>query len=229
MVNVLANVVAQEEFELSKPNRRVTSELLLVQYPGSQRDLILFRDAMRLNGAPIAGHEERVLDLFAKPSDRLSEQVRRITLDAEAYVPSMFNPIRVLEFLQTDFQSRFELTVSDAGPGWPREVKAVTLVEVGRPTLLRAGAFRDIDVPTRGTAWIEEGTGRIHQTELQIGRGKSLPTMVTKFELDQGLQVIVPVEMRTENPAGHATYSNFRRFEVATNSDVQTPPSQPAK
>jgi len=181
-----------------------------------------------VNGAPIAGREERLLDLFVQPTDRLREQARRIMRAAEAYVPSMFNPMFVLGFLQTDFQSRFELTVNDAGPGWPREVKAVTLVEVGRPTLLRAGAFRDIDVPTRGTAWIEEGTGRIHQTELQIGRGKSLPTMVTKFKLDEGLQVIVPVEMRTENPEGHATYSNFRRFEVAATSDVQPLPP-PAK
>jgi hypothetical protein len=223
VVNGLANVVAQEEFELSKPNRRVTSELLLVQYPGSQRDLILYRDAMQLNGAPIAGHEERTLDLFAKPSDRLREQVRRIMDAAEAYVPSMFNPILVLSFLQTDFQSRLDLTVNDAGPGWAREVKAVTFVEVGRPTLLRAGAFRDIDVPTRGTAWIEEGTGRILQTELQIGRGKSLPTMVTKFKLDEGLQVTVPVEMRTQNPDGMAIYTNFRRFGVETDTRIPTP------
>jgi VWFA-related protein len=229
VVNGLANVVALEEFELSKPNRRVTSDLLLVRYPGSQRDLISYRDALKVNGAPIAGREERLLDLFVKPTDRLREQARRIMLGSEAYVPSMFNPIFVLGFLQTDFQSRFDLTVNDAGPEWRREVKAVTFVEVGRPTLLRTGAFGDIDAPTRGTAWIEEGTGRVLQTELQIGRGGSLPTMVTKFRLDERLQVMMPVEMRTENPDGHATYGNFRRFEVATNSDVQTPPSQPAK
>ena len=225
VVNGLANVVAQEEFELSKPNRRVTSDLLLVRYPGSERDLMLHRDAMRLNGTPIAGREERLLDLFAKPSDRLREQVRRIMLGAEAYVPSMFNPILVLGFLQTDYQSRFELTLNDAGPGWPREVKAVTFVEVGRPTLLRAGAFRDIDVPTRGTAWIEEGTGRVLQTELQIGQGGSLPTMVTRFKLDEELQVTVPVEMRTQNPDGVATYTNFRRFGVETDTTIPTPPA----
>ena len=225
VVNGLANVVAQEEFELSRPNRRVTSDLLLVRYPGSQRDLILHRDAMRLNGAPIAGREERLLDLFAKPSDRLREQARRIMLGADAYVPSMFNPIFVLGFLQTDFQSRFELTVNDAGPGWPREVKAVTFVEVGRPTMLRLGEFDGIDVPSRGTAWIEEGTGRILQTELQIGRGKSLPTIVTKFKLDEHLQVTVPVEMRTQNPDGIATYTNFRRFGVETDTKIPTPPT----
>jgi hypothetical protein len=130
----------------------------------------------------------------------------------------------VLGFLQSDFQSRFDLTVADAGSEWPAEVKAVTFVETGRPTLLRTGTFGDIDVPTRGTAWIEQGTGRILQTELQIGRGKSLPTMITKFKLDERLQVMVPVEMRTQNPDGLATYSNFRRFEVAT--DTALDPAQ---
>jgi hypothetical protein len=51
--------------------------------------------------------------------------------------------------------------------------------------------------------------------------------MVTKFKLDDRLQVMVPVDMRTENPDGHATYSNFRRFEVATDAAVETP--APAK
>jgi VWFA-related protein len=225
MVNGLANLVAQEEFTLSKPDRRVRSDLLLVRYPGTQRDLLSYRDAVQLNGAPIAGREERLLDLFAQPTDHLREQARRIMRAAEAYVPSMFNPMFVLGFLQTDFQSRFELTVNDAGPGWPREVKAVTFVEVGRPTMLRLGVFEDIDVPTRGTAWIEEGTGRVLQTELQIGRGKSLPTMVTKFKLDERLQVTVPVEMRTQNPDGVATYTNFRRFGVDTETKIPTPPT----
>jgi hypothetical protein len=225
VVNGLANIVAQEEFELTKPNRRVTSDLLLVRYPGTQRDLLSYRDAVKLNGTPIAGREERLLDLFVKPTDRLREQARRIMLGAEAYVPTMFNPVFVLGFLQTDFQSRFDLTVNDAGPDWPREVKAVTFVEVGRPTLLRIGPFGDIDAPTQGTAWIEEGTGRVLQTELQIGRGRSLPTMVTRFRLDDRLQVTVPVEMRTQNPDGLATYTNFRRFGVETETKIPAPPN----
>src|SRR4029079_1451502 len=80
VVNGLANAVAQEEFELSKPKRRVTSDLLLVRYPGSQRDLISYRDAVQLNGAPIAGREDRLLALFSKPTNLLREQARRIML-----------------------------------------------------------------------------------------------------------------------------------------------------
>ena len=223
LVNGLANVVGQEEFTLSKPDRRVTSELLLVRYPGSRRDLIPYRDVVQVDAKPVPGREGRLLELFVKPTDRLREQARQIMLSADQFVPSVFNPMFVIGFLQSDFQSRFELTVNDAGPDWPREVKAVTFVEIGRPTLLRTGPFGDVDVPTRGTAWIEVGTGRILQTELQVGRGRSLPTMVTKFKLDERLQVTVPVEMRTENPDGVAIYSNFRRFDVSTDTVIPVP------
>ncbi len=227
VVDGLANIVAQEEFVLSKPDRRVTADLLLVRYPGTRRDLIPYRDVSHLDGKVVEGREQRLVDLFLKPTDALRQQARQIMASADAYVPSVFNPMFVLGCLQSDFQSRFELTVSDAGSDWPREVKAVTFLEVGRPTLLRTGPFGDIDVPTRGTAWIEEATGRILQTELQVGRGRGIPSMVTKFRLDDRLQVTVPVEMKTENPDGVATYTNFRRFGVDTDAAIPTPPIPP--
>lgn len=220
VVRGLANLVAQEDFSLSKPDRRVTSDLLLVQYPGTVRDLILYRDVTSVNGKTPPGREQRLLDLFLKPPDDLRARARQIMLDADAFVPAAFNPVFVLAFLQSDFQSRFDLTVADAGSAWRPEVKAVTFVETGRPTLLRAGPLSDLDIPTRGTAWIEQGTGRILRTELQIGRGRSMPTMVTTFRLDERLQVMVPVEMRTENPDGLATYSNFRHWGVSTDTAI---------
>ena len=218
-------MVAQEDFTLSKPDRRVTSDLLLVRYPGTRRDLIPYRDVSQLNGQVVAGREQRLLDLFVTPTERLRERAKLIQQSADAYVPSAFNPMFVIGFLQSDFQQRFELTVNDAGPDWARGVKAVTFVETGRPTLLRTGTFGDIDVPTRGTAWIEESTGRILQTELEAGRGRSAPKMITKFSLDDRLQITVPVEMRTENPDGLAVYSNFRRFGVQTDTEIPLKPA----
>jgi len=49
--------------------------------------------------------------------------------------------------------------------------------------------------------------------------------MVTKFRLDDKLQVTVPVEMRTENPDGLAVYSNFRRFGVQTDTEIPLKPA----
>jgi hypothetical protein len=226
VVNGLANIVGQEAFTLSKPDRRVTSDLLLVRYPGSQRDLLAYRDVIQLNGKPVPGREQRLVDLFITPPGGLRERAQQIMADSDAHVPSVFNPMFALAFLQSAYQSQFELTVNDAGSAWPREVKAVTFVEVRRPTVLRRGPLDNIDVPTRGTAWIEEGTGRVLQTELEVGTGRSAPSMVTKFQLDERLQVTVPVEMRTRNPDGVAIYSNFRRFGVDTDSRLKKPPTQ---
>jgi VWFA-related protein len=224
VVGSLANVVGQEEFTLSDPDRRVRSEFLLVRYPGSMQDLLPFRDVTHVDGMAVGGRDEHLVDLFLKPADVIRDRVRQITLAAETHVPSTLNPIFALAFLQGDFQSRFTFTVSDAGAAWPREVRAVAFVETARPTLLRAGPFGDLDVPTRGTAWVEDATGRILQTELQMGQGRSAPRVVTRFTVDPRLQIMVPVSMRSENPSGTATYSNFRRFTVQT--DSATPVSQ---
>jgi hypothetical protein len=220
VVASLSNIVAREEFVLTGPDRRVTSDFLLVRYPGSVRDLLTFRDVAALNGTALSDRQERLSDLFLQPMSTIRDRVRQISIAAEQHVPPILNPIYVLAFLQGDFQSRFELTVSDAGTEWPREVKEVAFVETARPTLLRAGPFGDQDVPASGRAWIEVATGRILQTELQVRIERSPTTVVTKFRLDDRLQIMVPEQMRTENPAGIATYSNFRRFNVQTDAAV---------
>jgi hypothetical protein len=219
----LSNIVGQEDFVLKGPDRQVRSEFLLVRYPGSDRDLLSFRDVTQVNGVPVPGREANLTEIFEKPTGLVRDRVRQITLAAEKHVPPYLNPIFVLAFLQADFQGRYELTVTDAGAEWPSQVKAVTFVERARPTLLRAGPLGDQDVPTRGTAWIEEGTGRLLQSELQIGTGRSAVKALTKFKVDEGLQIMVPDTMRTENPSGLATYSNFKRTGVNTQFAVPDP------
>ena len=220
VVASLSNVVAQEEFVLERPDRKVISDFLLVRYPGSERDFLTYRDVTLVNGKPLPGREQRLVDLFLKPPAGLRERAREITSASQEHVPPSLNPIFVLAFLQADYQRRFELTTSEAGPEWPAGVKAVAFAETARPTLLRAGPFGDFDVPTRGTAWIETRTGRILQTELEIGTEKSRPRTITRFAIDPRLQIVVPQQMRTENPTGVATYSNFRRFRVDTDTAI---------
>jgi hypothetical protein len=44
--------------------------------------------------------------------------------------------------------------------------------------------------------------------------------MTTRFRLDDRLQVMVPEMMRTENPSAVVTYTNFRRFNVETETSI---------
>jgi hypothetical protein len=212
-VQGLANVVGQEDFDLRKP---VRSDFLLVRYPGSDQDLLAYRDVYQVDGAALPGREGRLADLFIKPFDDIRDRARQIVSDGEEHVPALLNPLYALSFLQGHYQSRFRITVADAKAPWPDGVKVVTFVEAVRPTLLRWGSFGDFDLPSRGKAWIEEATGRVFQTELEIGTGRDRPIVSTTFKLDERLQVMVPAEMRTKNPSGVAVYSNFRRFDVST-------------
>ena len=220
-VHGLSNVVGREDLMLSSPVRHVTSDFLLVRHPASPNDLLTYRDVTHVNNVAIADRQERLSDLFLKPIGLVRDRVRQITQASEQHVPSILNPIFVLAFLQADFQSRFELTVNDAGAEWPAAVKAVTFVEMARPTILRGGLQGELDVPARGTAWLEPGTGRVLQTELLVPNGRSTTMVVTKFVLDRRLQIMVPEEMRTKNPTGVATYSNFRRFTVQTDTAIR--------
>ena len=69
---------------------------------------------------------------------------------------------------------------------------------------------------------------RFRRAAAKVGRGpvKFTPadpettTVVTRFRLDERLQIMVPELMRTQNPAGVATYRHYRRFAVSTESEV---------
>jgi len=103
-------------------------------------------------------------------------------------------------------------------------------LEVGRilaagavpTTILRAGMMREFDVLTRGSAWVEESTGRVLQTELQIRHADGVTTIKTTFKMDDRLQVMVPASMQTTKPEGRATYSNFRRFIVEIDEAIES-------
>ena len=223
-ISGFTNVVAQEDFELRRPKKNVRSDVLLVRYPGTKRDLLVFRDVTSLNGIATGAREDRLMDLFLRPAEDSFRRANEISSAAQEHVPSVFNPLFVIGFFQADFQSRFKLTIKNAGGDWPAGVKAVGFQETGTPTLLRTGLLGNYDAPSRGTVWAEESTGRILETELQVKEGRTVTTLRTKFKLDDRLQVVVPGEMRTKNPDGVATYSNFRTFQVQTDDSIALPP-----
>ena len=221
LISSLAQIVAQEEFSLEDPSRRVTSDFLLVPYPGSPQDLLSFRDVIRVNGKDLPNREARLEQLFVQPWSAVIERARQIREASEAHVPSVFNPIYVLAFLQPGTHSRFQIVVKDADDAWPANVREVTLFEIVRPTLIRGGRRGTDDAPVEATVWIEEGTGRVLRGDMRIGTGRSAITTSTTFRTDARLQIAVPAEMRTRNPDGEATYSNLRRFSVQTDEVIE--------
>jgi hypothetical protein len=225
-VDDLANVVAQEDFVFREgPQKTVRSDLLLVQYPGSQQSLMTFRDVAQVNGADLPSRKEHLSDLFERSFFNARARAASIAASSAPYVPPVLNPLFGIAFLQEEYQARFRLSEQDAGDEWPDTVKAITFVETRKPTLLRSGRDGDVNAPSRGTAWVESQTGRVLRTEIQVQGGKSQATITkitTIFARNERLGVMAPTEMRTERPGGVATYSNFRHFDVKTDERLKS-------
>jgi hypothetical protein len=221
-----SNVVAQEEFEFRRPRKSVRSEFLLVNYPGVEDELLTFRDVTHVDGKPLDGRQERLAGLFLEPTFETIRRAQDINLNAGEHVPPVLNPLMAVCFFQTRYLPRFRLTVNKAGREWPEGVVAVGFLETVKPTLLRTGKVSDPDAPTRGTIWVDEQTGRVLETELQVRNEGRVVTMRTRFHRDDRLQVMVPGEMQTKSPDALAVYSNFRRFTVRTDETLTKSPDQ---
>jgi hypothetical protein len=217
--NALANVVGQEDFQ--SRDKKVMSDVLLVRYPGSNIDLLVYRDVVSVNGGLLPNRPQHLLDLFQADFDSAVGRANQISTDSGQHVPPILNPLFGIAFLQPHYQSRFKMDERNADSQWPRHTKLLTFIETTKPTLLRSGLMRDIDVPTRGTAWVEEETGRVLQTEVLIRHPDGVTTIKTTFTMDPRLQLMVPASMQAQKPDGRAAYSNFRRFIIQVDEAVK--------
>ena len=223
-VNQLSYLVADEQLQFREDSKKVTSDFLLVRDPATPKELLTFRDIRTVNGTPVESKQDRLLEILQSPVDNAIDRAKRLSATSRDTVPSMFNPLFAIAFLQTDYLSRFKVDERDAPVReWPRNTKMLEFAETAKPTLFRTGEFNDIDVPTKGTAWVERDTGRVLQTRLLIRAGSRVTTLTTTFAFDETQQMFVPTRMTTEKPDAWATYTNYRRFRVSVQENLQTP------
>lgn len=232
-VSVLTNVVAEERYEQEtlspRDNRVLTAEFLLVRLPGEALWQVL-RDVADVDGKPVANREERVMKLLTEPAssswarawDLAAAGARHNLVD----VGTLDNPILALAFLQDYYVDRFRFTVAGIDRSVGPTARVVRFVEYQTPTIIKGNA--NADIPSRGLYWIDERTGSVLKTELQLGASRSPIRITTSFGADDALDINVPTEMRIRYPRtrmgeyrGKATYGRFRRFQVRTSEALQ--------
>ena len=213
-VNQLSLLLADEQLQF-RDGKKITSEFMLLRDPSLPRELLAVRDIRVVNGVPVQGGRERLIEILQRPLDNAVDRIKQIAAASGEDIPATFNPLFGIAFLQADYIPRFKVDERDAPVReWPRNTKMLVFVETAKPTIFRSGTFNDQDVPTRGTAWVERDSGRVLQTELQIRVGSKVTTVTTAFGLDQAQQMFVPTRMTTLKPDAWATYTNYRRFRV---------------
>ena len=221
--------------ELGRDQRRVLkSDYLLVHLENG--GWMPFRDVYEVDGRKERNRQDRVLNLFLKPSPTSFEQASRIMAESTRHnlgsVQRTINiPTLAVLFAQPDLASRFgyDREADDIVDGRPAWVLAYR--EVARPTLIKTSKAQDL--PLTGRLWIDPATGVILKTHLVAADADVRAIVTVTFREDKALALWVPARMEeTYSSKGSAelacvaTYGNYRRFNVATDEQLKKPPPE---
>jgi hypothetical protein len=228
-----SNVVAEETYqqEIPSPRRKrlLKSDLMLVKFPGAEGWLI-FRDTFEVDGKSVRSEPERLTKLFVEPPENALRRAREITSASAKFnlanIGTINNPMMVLALMQEENHPRFRFTSGNIEKSLGPDVRVLQFQETRTPTMIKIDG--NADVFTNGLLWVEQSTGRIVKTQLNLGRRGSGIEIATTFRLDPDLQIDVPASLKEWYPDGYggdikgeATYSRFRRFQVATQEDIK--------
>jgi hypothetical protein len=227
-VNGFTNVVAEEDFrqERSGSRRRLTSDFLLVQYPGLEREFLSFRDVAAVNGRPVRDQQDRLAKLFLEPFADARRRAEEITQAGSRHslVPlgALSNPLLVIAFLQAHYQPQFRFALGPLEPDLGTRVRRLEFVELVVPAPERSARRAP---PMAGKAWIDETTGRVLKTEIRTGVAPNTGITTVTFKFDPELGIDVPGEMLDSRAdfRGLASYGRFRRFQVRTEEAIDEP------
>lgn len=212
--------------------RRLVSDYLLVRLEGGG-GWMPFRDVFEADGRKIRGREERMLNLFLKPSATSLDQARRIMADSTRFnlgsVQRTINiPTLALLLVQPQLASRFEFTRQADEPVDGKAMWVLGYKEVVRPRLIRT--TRGDELALSGRLWIEPDAGTIVKTEMKVADASVRASTLVTFVRDTELDFWVPSRMEESYSSGDsetitcvATYSRYRRFNVNTDEQIKKP------
>ena len=230
-ITQLSDVVTEEEYDQrftrGKKTRHLKSDFLLVAYPGRNELMMVFRDVREVDGKPVRDKQDRITKLFLEPFNnaiRRAQDIHRDGLRLSVDNGRLMDPLQVVTYLQVEYQNGFTFTLGERAPNLGPDIREIGLT----PTPARGKLAK----PAR--AWVSETTGDVVKTEVRSGFGARAESTTTTFGLDPVLKIRVPLAMKDELPRvsgddfiGTATYSNARRFDVRTDTEVKIPePSQ---
>lgn len=212
---------------LIEKERTLESEYVIVRDFAGEGSWLGVRDVIEIDGEPVTSDRERLHALLEDTSRPLTERIRALAdLQAKFNLGGVYRTINVptlpLEFLLPNHQSRFRF--KSAGPatlgGVP--VFRVSFEERDRPTVIRSPNGRN--VPSRGQFWLDPETGAVLRSELFVspaeGRSSVEATIIVSYKRNARFDMLLPDDMdemyfaRGGRIEGHATYTNYRRFET---------------
>jgi hypothetical protein len=216
--------------------RHLRSDVLTIR--DEAEGWIGFRDVYEVDGRAVRDRTDRLAKLFIEQNPDSRSQAKRIAEESARFnvageVPRTINtPLIALQLVRWENQGRS--TFTDAGRKISRgsEIRMVDFQERATPRII----WTVDGAAARGRLWIESASGRITETELFVNTaldaGLPLRVVSARIHVTYGeqpqLHLAVPVSMDETYQGvglidGHATYSNFRRFDVTTKESLKVP------
>lgn len=232
-IDGFSNVVAEEDYKQEIPSprrkRQLKSDLMLVKYPGADGWLV-FRDTFEVDGKSVRSEPERLTKLFVEPPENALRRARQISEASAKYnlanIGTINNPMLVLALMQQANHDRFRFTLGPMEKSMGPDIRVLQFQEFRTPTLIKLDG--NADIFTTGLLWVEQASGRILKTQLNIGRRGQGIEITTTFTRDPDLKIDVPLLLKEWYPdrnggdiTGEASYSRFRRFQVATGEELK--------
>jgi hypothetical protein len=229
--------IVGEEHEtqrLIKPNgatskqRTLVADIVVVKI--GDRTLT-FRDVIAVDGKAVGNREQRLQKLFLGGSRDPVSQARAIVNESRRHdlsFPRLSSPLLVpLAIVKEGSRDRFRFASAEDG---------VTLEEIGSPTLYRyqeKGSRIMRDVPLRGRLTIDAPSGAIRFATLTESSAVFEGSVEIRYTSEPVLGLLVPVRLvetyrRPARPKDDhlevsSDYSNFRRFEVKVEEQIELP------
>ena len=238
-VEKFSNVVAEEKYVqtwstnsgVMMARRELRSDFLLAK-PANASAWMTFRDVFEVDGAAVRDQEQRLVELFLKPSPKAAEEASAIALESARYnignIQRTINqPLFGLILLQRSFQGRFTYSVDKNDKDVGRNVWIIQYKESSRPSFVRGSSGKDL--PARGRFWVDAITGHLMKTELLLEDNVQKTELTTAFRPDERFGISVPTEMKEQYSIkgnggriqGVATYQRFREFAVDVSESVR--------
>lgn len=232
--------LSRERLVPPRESRLLVSEYTLIRLDDGPTEWVGFRHVLSVDGVAVTAPGPPLQALMQDPGLTWRQRWERVRDLSAAYnigaIARTINlPTFALSALRPSTQRRFRFSPQRAealdGDTWQvREFR-----EMARPTLVSGLGGRD--VPLSGRVWFDERTGRVRRTTLEVrdyivptsdgdgdrDRDQELTSRITvDFRHDANVGTWVPAEMRErydnswgEQTTGHATYSNYRRFQTS--------------
>jgi len=237
----LPAMIATERYQqrfgsgMRRSQRVLISDYGFIQVQGDS-EWLGFREVLSVDGKQVTDSARRLTELLAKPTTHALQQARLIAEESARYnigpiVRTINDPAMVLELLDGRHKNRMQFSRSGDATIDDVRVWVMRYQEVGRPTIIRTGDRKDL--PARGRVWIDPVDGRVLRAEASIDPGFGVTgTLDVTFEFDEKMGFAVPAKMteRYTNrnlvvvSGGEASYSNYRRFTVDTEENIQLKP-----